>query len=132
MTYIDSLMGLPTMIICVQMVPFCCFLLYAYQTKPYEISNAPRTLRPQEYSSLESDGDEETLMSGFQKRYQGGYLGLHAWAVYLNPLELFNDVRSAYRMIHDARMAQKVHLKEQETTDAQMQRYDSPASSEGV
>lgn len=126
MTYIDVMMGLPTMVICVQMVPLSFLVLYAYRTKPYEISNSARTLRPQEYQVAESDGDEETLMSGFQRRYQGGHWGLHAWAVYLNPLELFRDVKSAYVMIHSARAVQKAHAKEQVQEMARYEtRYDS-------
>lgn len=105
------MMGLPTMVICVQMVPISFFMLYAYQTKPYEIASSPRTLRPQEYQAIDSDGDQETLMTGFQKRYQGGRLGLHAWAAYLNPLALFRDVKSAYAMIYTARAVQKAHAK---------------------
>ncbi|BCR92457.1 OSTA/TMEM184 family protein [Aspergillus chevalieri] len=112
LTYVDVMMGLPEMIICVQMVPLCFLVLYAYRTKPYEISNAPRTvaLRPQEYQAVESDGDEDTLMSGFQKRYQGGWMGLNAWAAYLNPLGLLLDVISAHRMISKARALQKAQM----------------------
>ncbi|PLB48822.1 transmembrane protein [Aspergillus steynii IBT 23096] len=108
LTYVDVMMGLPEMLICVQMVPLCFLVLYAYRTKPYEISNAPRTvtLRPQEYQAIKEDGDEETLMSGLQKRYQGGWVGLNAWAAYLSPLGLFMDVISAYRMISKAQAVQ--------------------------
>ncbi|OQE29860.1 hypothetical protein PENSTE_c002G04726 [Penicillium steckii] len=127
LTYIDVMMGLETMIICVQMVPLCFFVCYAYRTKPYEISNAPRTLRPQQYQSVESD-DDETLIKGYAKRYQGGKYGWHAWAVYLNPLDLFQDVLSAYSMITKARALQKSKMQEQVMDDAQMRRYDSPAS----
>ncbi|KAJ5399930.1 hypothetical protein N7465_010419 [Penicillium sp. CMV-2018d] len=103
LTYVDVMMGLPEMIICVQMVPLSLLVLYAYPTKPYEIPQTSLPLRPQEYQALGSDGDEETLMNGFQKRYQGGWLGLHAWAAYLNPLGLFLDVISAHEMISKAR-----------------------------
>ncbi|CAI7671214.1 unnamed protein product [Penicillium manginii] len=128
LTYIDIAMGLPTMVICVQMVPLALFVCYTYRTQPYEISNnAPRTMRPREYQALGDDADE-ALMSGFTKRYQGGWLGLHAWAVYLSPLTLFIDVREAYVMIHKARAAQKAHFKEQVPVqmDTPMERYDSP------
>lgn len=120
MTYIDAIMGLPTMVICVQMVPLSFLVLYAYSAKPYEISNSRRTLRPQVYQTVESDDDGEILMSGFQKRYQGGRWGLRAWAVYLNPLELLRDVKAAYVMIHSARALQKAHAKERE-----MARYET-------
>ncbi|KAE8408389.1 organic solute transporter Ostalpha-domain-containing protein [Aspergillus pseudonomiae] len=128
MTYIDVMMGLPTMVICVQMVPLSFLVLYAYRTKPYEISTSVRALRPQEYQAIESDGNEETLLSGSRKRYQGGPWGLYAWAVYLNPLELLRDVRSAYVMIHSARAVQKARVKEQAQEDEMAgyeTRYDS-------
>lgn len=129
LTYVDIAMGLPTMIICIQMVPLSFLVLYAYRTQPYEISNkTPRTLRPREYHSLDDDSDDEALMKGFKKRYQGGWMGIQAWVVYLSPLTLFMDVREAYVMIHKARAAQKAHLKEQVpvATDTPMERYDSP------
>ncbi|KAF7627723.1 hypothetical protein COH20_008880 [Aspergillus flavus] len=123
MTYIDAIMGLPTMVICVQMVPLSFLVLYAYSAKPYEISNSQSTLRPQVYQTVESDDDGEILMSGFQKRYQGGRWGLRAWAVYLNPLELLRDVKAAYVMIHSARALQKAHAKER--AQDEMVRYET-------
>ncbi|PYH28778.1 OSTA/TMEM184 family protein [Aspergillus neoniger CBS 115656] len=113
MTYIDTLMGLPTMLICVQMVPLSFLVLYAYRTKPYEISTSVSRLRPQAYQALESDQDEEVLLNDPPKRYQGGAWGLRAWAMYLNPLVLFQDVYSAYVMIHNARSLQKVQQREE-------------------
>ena len=126
LTYVDVIMGLPEMIICIQMVPLCFLVLYAYRTKPYEISNVSRTvtLRPQEYQVVDSDGDEETLTSGFQKRYQGGWMGLHAWATYLNPLGLFLDVISAHRMISNARALQRALMKKQAQREEEMTRYE--------
>ncbi|KAI2686631.1 hypothetical protein CBS147317_5639 [Penicillium roqueforti] len=127
LTYVDVMIGLPEMIICVQMVPLCLLVLYAYRTKPYEISNASRTvtLRPQEYQAIDSDGDEEVLTSGFQKRYQGGWMGLHAWAAYLNPLGLLMDVISAHRMISKARALQRAQMKEQAQKEEEMTRYET-------
>lgn len=125
MTYIDVMMGLPTMVICVQMVPLSFLVLYAYRVEPYKISNSARILRPQEYQAVDSDGDDETLVGGVPKRYQGGRWGLHAWAVYLNPLELFRDVKSAYVMIHEARALQKADTKGMETEEEEMGRYET-------
>lgn len=113
MTYIDVMMGLPTMVICVQMVPLSFLVLYAYGTKPYEISDSASTLRAQEYQAVESVGDEEAFMSDFEKGYQGGRWGLRAWARYLNPLQLLREVMSAYVMIREAREIQRAHWTEQ-------------------
>ncbi|GKZ26931.1 hypothetical protein AbraIFM66951_005135 [Aspergillus brasiliensis] len=124
MTYIDTLMGLPTMVICVQMVPLSFLVLYAYRTKPYEISTSVRSLRPRAYEPIQSDGNEEALLSGLPKRYHGGPWGLRAWVIYLNPLELLRDVHSAYIMIHNARALQKVQARE-EQEQAEMARYET-------
>ncbi|GJP92940.1 transmembrane protein [Aspergillus niger] len=124
MTYIDTLMGLPTMLICLQMVPLSFLVLHAYRTKPYEIPNSVRGLRPQAYQALESDGHEETLLRGMPKHYQGGPWGLRAWAIYLNPLVLFQDVHSAYLMIHNARALQKVQEREEQEQE-EMTRYET-------
>ncbi|CAI7677830.1 unnamed protein product [Penicillium pancosmium] len=129
LTYVDTAMGLPTMVICVQMVPISFLMLNAYRTQPYEISNkTPHTMRPRAYQALDEDVDDEALMNGFKKRYQGGWMGLHAWAVYLGPLTLFMDVKEAYVMIHKARSAQKAHYKEHMPVQMEpsMERYDSP------
>ncbi|BCS28397.1 OSTA/TMEM184 family protein [Aspergillus puulaauensis] len=126
LTYVDVLIGLPEMVICVQMVPLCFLVLYAYRTKPYEISNAARTvtLQPRAYQALESDHDEEALVSESQRRYQGGWLGLHAWAAYLNPLGLLLDVISAHRMISKARALQKRQMEQAQKAE-QMARYET-------
>ncbi|KIW13358.1 hypothetical protein PV08_08546 [Exophiala spinifera] len=113
MTYIDVMMGLPTIVICVQMVPLSFLVLYAYRTKPYEVSDSVSILRVQGYQAVESAGDEEAFMSDFEKRYQGGRWGLRAWARYLNPLQLLREVMSAHVMIHKAREVQRAHLMEQ-------------------
>ncbi|KAJ5173168.1 hypothetical protein N7492_005761 [Penicillium capsulatum] len=120
---VDVMIGLPNLVICIQMVPLCFLVLYAYRTTPYEISSAPTTLRPRQYQALE--GDEEALVGGIQKRYQGGWMGLHAWAVYLNPLELLRDVISAYRMITRARALQKAQMREQAAKEEETTRYDT-------
>ncbi|GKZ34301.1 hypothetical protein AbraIFM66950_004529 [Aspergillus brasiliensis] len=124
MTYIDTLMGLPTMVICVQMVPLSFLVLYAYRTKPYEISTSVRSLRPRAYEPIQSDGNEEALLSGSPKRYHGGPWGLCAWAIYLNPVELLRDVYSAYLMIHNARALQKLQARE-EQEQAEMARHET-------
>ncbi|EXJ77158.1 hypothetical protein A1O3_10316 [Capronia epimyces CBS 606.96] len=118
MTYIDVMMGLPTMVICVQMVPLSFLVLYAYRTTPYEISDSEPILRAQGYHAVESAGDEDAFMGGSQKRYQGGPWGLRAWAGYLNPLQLFREVMSAHAMIHKARNIRRAHSREQAQEDA--------------
>ncbi|GLA75094.1 hypothetical protein AtubIFM55763_006356 [Aspergillus tubingensis] len=130
MTYIDTLMGLSTMLICVQMVPLSFLVLYAYHTKPYETPTSVSRLRPQAYQALESDQDEEALLNDPPKRYQGGAWGLRAWAIYLNPLVLFQDFHAAYIMIYNARSLQKIQQREEEE-QVEMTSYESSRNISG-
>lgn len=103
MSYADIHIGLPTMIICVQLVPFAFFIHYAYSTKPYLVQEklgfTHHVGNSQEYLSVPPP---ESLNSRPGPRsYQGGPLGLHAWAAYLNPLEIWSEVRDLYRIMYN-------------------------------
>ncbi|KAL2832788.1 transmembrane protein [Aspergillus pseudoustus] len=142
LTYVDIMMGLPELIICVQMVPLSFLLLYAYRTKPYEL--LPGEDRPREYQALggsdhdHDDDSNDTLIaegSRGQQRYHGGWMGLHAWAAYLSPLSLLMAVISGHRLISRARALHKVQMeqarKAQEWGRYQT-RYDPPTTTEGA
>ncbi|KAJ5111341.1 organic solute transporter Ostalpha-domain-containing protein [Penicillium argentinense] len=71
LSYADVHMGIPTMVICVEMVPPCFPVVYACSTKPYTISHMPRLIKPGSYHPLGEDGDQQTMLGGELKRYQG-------------------------------------------------------------
>ncbi|KAJ5348392.1 Organic solute transporter Ost-alpha [Penicillium brevicompactum] len=129
LTYVDVLIGLPTMVICVQMVPLCFLVLYAYRTKPYEMSKTQPIMRPQAYQAVSANGDEEALMRESLKRYQGGWMGWFAWINYLNPLNLCQDVIDAHRMISKARALQKAQLRHQMQKEADAATYETSSGS---
>jgi hypothetical protein len=102
MSYADVYIGLPTMIICIQMVPFAFFFNYAYSTKPYRVSSSSaRYDNSMEYLAVE---ENETGRSYQPRQYQGGPLGIYAWLAFCNALEFFREITSTYHMFREGRM----------------------------
>jgi hypothetical protein len=101
LSYADTIIGLPTMLICLQMVPFAFLFYYAYTVKPYKMSNAgvKHSSDSQQYLAVV---DSETG-GHYIKRYQGGPLGIYAWLALFNPVDFFRDIKSTFDMFHDAR-----------------------------
>lgn len=96
LSYADIIIGLPTLIICLQVVPFAFLFYHAYSIKPYTKMNVKRSGDSQQYLAVV---DSETGGPRV-KRYQGGPLGVNAWIALFNPGELFRDIRSTYKMFH--------------------------------
>ncbi|KAJ5899346.1 hypothetical protein N7495_004090 [Penicillium taxi] len=97
MTYADLHIGLPTMIICIQMVPFAFFFHYAYGTGHYIItgSSAPFQMS-QQYIAVDSNVESG---EDHQRRYQGGPLGIYAWIALINPVNFFSEIKSAQALL---------------------------------
>jgi len=91
MTYADLNLGLPTMIICLEMVPFSVFFHYAYSVRPYVFSRMP-------VSATDHPYDRPQDMT-----YQGGFLGVRAWIAMLNPSEIIKAIIFAITMASDSR-----------------------------
>lgn len=108
-SYADIKIGLPNMIICIQMVPFALFIRYAFSVKPYKL-NAKMT-----GEDVEMSDDYVKLLNGplggnrmgrrFQQRsYQGGPGGLNAWIAYLNPFEMLQDGIGMAKLLKEVRI----------------------------
>ncbi|CAG7987350.1 unnamed protein product [Penicillium olsonii] len=93
MSYADTIIGLPTMIICLQVVPFAFLFYYAYSIKPYTTTGFNDASNLQYLFAIESESGTPRA-----KFYQGGTLGIHAWLALFNPMELFRDIKSTYNM----------------------------------
>ncbi|OKL59335.1 hypothetical protein UA08_05391 [Talaromyces atroroseus] len=112
-SYADIHIGLPNMIICVQMVPFSFLIRWAYSTKEYKLNSnsnnyklANDSLEMQdEYGELITEANRQNRT--FQGSYQGGRFGIQAWAAYLNPLEMVQD------SIHMGKLLRTVHVRKQ-------------------
>lgn len=101
MSYADVHIGLPTMIICIQMVPFAFFFHYAYSTKPYHILSTTHVAESQQYLAVYPTATDSAIVC--KKQYQGGPFGLYAWCAFANPLEILREIKSTWDMMYNAR-----------------------------
>jgi hypothetical protein len=92
LTYADLNVGIPNMIICLEMVPFSLFFHYAYSYRTYIIRHGP--------DSLTVDATTNTMNMGM---YQGGFLGVRAWVQVLNPKDLLQAIAFAFQSWSDTR-----------------------------
>lgn len=100
----DTIIGIPTMIICLQVVPFAFLFWHAYSIKSYTTVNAKGTIKPDSLNN-----DNETGRRGV-KDYQGGPLGIYGWIGLFNLGELYRSITSTYDMIssYQAQSTQRV------------------------
>ena len=89
LTFADINMGIPSMIICIEMVPLSLLFFLAYSVRPYTVKTPRRDI-------------------GLDVRaihYQGGRLGLRAWLQMWNLREILHGIGFAFgmtkRMKHD-------------------------------
>lgn len=80
----DAVAGIPAIVNCVIMVPFSVFFHYAYDVGPYIID------RP--------SGSEHGEPRAQYLHYQGGFLGLRAFASMLNPGEILGAIGFMFKM----------------------------------
>ncbi|KAJ5987764.1 hypothetical protein N7481_002974 [Penicillium waksmanii] len=106
LSYADIIIGLPTLIICLQVVPFAFLFYHAYSIKSYTKMNVKRSGDSQQYLAVVNGETGRPRV----KRYQGGPLGIYAWLALFNPGELFRDIKSTYKMFHASSF--KTELKE--------------------
>ncbi|KAJ5720452.1 uncharacterized protein N7483_008386 [Penicillium malachiteum] len=92
LSYADVHMGLPTMVICVQMVPFAIFMHFSFNKKPYIVKQSGQNFE------MVPEADEKGRP--IPRSYQGGPGGLHAWLAYMNPMEYYAEMKSMYRTLH--------------------------------
>lgn len=119
LSFADVNMGIETMLVCIEMVPFSIFFHWAYDVAAYGISK-PRPLPLSEITSRNS-GDCEAYsglvnstqqQSGYGKdnryhnnagAYHGGFLGVKAWASVLDPREIIHAILFSFVMRSEAK-----------------------------
>ena len=94
LTYADIKVGIPTMLICIQMVPISLFFHFAYSHRPYCL-DGKHTPVPLKESKLAAP----TPISS----YQGGFLGFRAILMAADPREVFQAFFFAFRMATELR-----------------------------
>lgn len=82
-------MGLPSMLLCIEMVPISLLLVYAYNAGPYFIR------RPRNDDSAR----EELQQAGVLRTYQGGFLGWKVLVAILDPKETLQAILFAVKLL---------------------------------
>ncbi|KAJ5759507.1 hypothetical protein N7520_006663 [Penicillium odoratum] len=125
LSYADVHMGIPTMVICVQMVPFAFFMRYAFSTKVYRVKLSPSDSE-QKLAEINEHGRP------VPRSYQGGSYGIYAWLAYYNPTEYMREVRSMYRTLHHVhvRNQKPIYKEDVEDNSEQEQRLSSQTAYE--
>lgn len=94
----DMIVGIPAMVNCLVMVPFSLFFHYAYDVGPYIIDR--RGLGAQGGPPSSSHAAEAGVQPAEDEylQYQGGFMGVRAFAGMLNPSEFFGAIAFAFAM----------------------------------
>lgn len=82
MSEADAVTGIPAIVNCLIMVPFSIFFHYAYDVRPYIIDRHPESGRGESHYS----------------HYQGGPLGIRAFAGMLDPGEILGAIGFVFKM----------------------------------
>ncbi len=91
MTYSDKNIGIPALLSCLEMVPICLLVVWAYPVRPYIIK--PR--------ALSSESDDELQSADDSRSYQGGQFGMMAFLRVFDPRRLVGETIFAYKIIAD-------------------------------
>ncbi|KAM0430011.1 hypothetical protein ACHAPT_006017 [Fusarium lateritium] len=91
LTYADLHIGIPNMIICIEMVPLSLLFMWAYPWRVYLDSD-----------SVESTEDLEHPGRSM-KSYQGGPFGIHAWLAMINPSDILRAILFAFKHVGNLR-----------------------------
>lgn len=82
-------MGIPSMLLCIEMVPISLLSVYAYNAGPYFIRQ-PRN---------DDSAREELQQAGVLRMYQGGFLGWRALVAILDPKETLQATLFAVKLL---------------------------------
>ncbi|CAH0057619.1 unnamed protein product [Clonostachys solani] len=76
LTFADVNIGIPNLIVSIEMIPLSIFFLTAYPWSVYLIHNSDGKSSPDPQNSIQ-----------YSKPYQGGPLGIYAWMYMLSPID---------------------------------------------
>jgi len=109
MTFADLNVGIPNLIVCLEMVPFALFFHYAYSYRPYVIRH--------------DVGAESGEGLTYVQSYQGGPLGVRAWLAALSPKELLHAIAFAFKNWEETRSGSDRRAVSSWTQPQQLQEY---------
>lgn len=108
----DVTIGIPAMLLCIEMALFSILHLWAYPWRPYDIHRSP---------IVAAEGGAGLQYQG-QAAYRGGTLGIYAFMDAFNPLDIMKAVARGFRWMFVGRktregdISYKPHLQDS-TTD---------------
>ncbi|KAI0149387.1 organic solute transporter Ostalpha-domain-containing protein [Pestalotiopsis sp. NC0098] len=119
LSYTDMEVGIPLLLVSLELVIFSVFFHFAYSVTPYRLTS----YRPK-HLSIESGVDETHAASETGGSYRGGFLGFRAWAAVFDPRELIAAIAFTLKMQSEAR---KSDMK-WDAASAPLNSYDSPSA----
>ncbi|KAJ5654692.1 hypothetical protein N7490_001695 [Penicillium lividum] len=101
LSYADVNIGIPNLVVCLQMVPFSIFFHYAYNVGPYKLRNQNSSYHPTvQEAAQEFHGKADQL--AIPLHYEGGPLGVRAWIGLFNPMEICRAIKFGFYMTQQA------------------------------
>lgn len=95
LSWSDEYIGIPVLILALLCVPFSLFFHHAYSVSPYYLARASQH-KP--LADVETGYAASSNVNPVGTRYQGGPLGIWAWAGVFNPSEFLAGLRFGLRM----------------------------------
>ncbi|KAK8096040.1 Transmembrane protein [Apiospora kogelbergensis] len=114
LSWADEFVGIPVLILALVCVPFSVFFHHAYSVSPYYLDRASQN-KPLAYSAaydMEAAEGPHAAVNPVGSRYQGGPLGVWAWAGIFNPSEFIAGLRFGMQMRSNSRRRQDMAYEE--------------------
>ncbi|KAJ5526559.1 hypothetical protein N7513_010718 [Penicillium frequentans] len=100
LSYADVNIGIPNLVICLQMVPFSIFFHYAYNVEPYKLTHGSQCYDPKVQESGAGNYQTPSEVS-ISHGYEGGPLGVRAWIGLFNPMEILRAIKFGLDMAQE-------------------------------
>ncbi|KAJ5746745.1 hypothetical protein N7520_011927 [Penicillium odoratum] len=101
LSYADVDIGIPNLVVCLQMVPFSIFFHCAYNVGPYKLRNQNESYHPS-VQEAEQEFHGKSDLVAIPLHYKGGPLGVRAWIGLFNPMEICRAIKFGFYMTQKA------------------------------
>lgn len=99
LTFADIYIGMPNMLICVQMVPLALLMRWAYPAKEYKLDSVFN----RKFANVSGETGYSRVLHQ-DRAYQGGRFGYRVWLSYLNPLKIWKDGMAMRKLLREVRL----------------------------
>ncbi|KAK8875143.1 organic solute transporter Ostalpha-domain-containing protein [Apiospora arundinis] len=108
LSWADAYIGIPVLILSVLCIPFSIFFHHAYSVTPYYLERASQH-KPLAAYDVEMLAPGHADVNPVGSRYQGGPLGIWAWAGIFNPSEFIAGLKFGLQMRSNSRRRQGIY-----------------------